>query len=68
MKLTLLLLVETLSDSDYIMVYNYGANGTCTDNVVPANSSQRQFIQSCVGANPETVNISLCAACQHFNR
>ena len=69
MKLTSLLLVETLSNSDYIMVYDYGANGSCAEHIVPAKSSQKQFIQHCVVAELSvTDNVSLSAAYEKFNR
>ena len=69
MKLTSLLLVKTLSHSDYIMVYDYVANASCTSNVVPANFQQRQTIERCIDTKQyETNNISLSAACQKFNR
>ena len=46
MKLTSILLLESLSHSDYIMVYVSNVN--CTENVVSANSSQRQLLEHCV--------------------
>ena len=46
MKLTSLLLIETLSDSDYIMVNL--SNTKCTDGVIPASSSQRQLTEYCI--------------------
>ena len=49
MTLTLLLLVETLSDSDYIMVNVSDVN--CTDGIVPATLSQRLIIEKCIVNN-----------------
>ena len=46
MKLTSVVLVETLSDSDYIMVYVF--NKKCTVDFAPANSLQRQLIEKCI--------------------
>ena len=68
MNLTSLLLVETLSHSDYIMVNV--ANTSCTDDVVPANSSQRQLIESCIDTqfHVTLVDINLSAIWQKFNR
>ena len=68
MKLTSLLLVETLSHSDYIMVYV--SNTYCTDNVVPANSSQKQLIEMCIANKLDvtSVGINLNALCQDINR
>ena len=56
MKLTSLLLIETLSDSDYIMVYV--GNVSCTDGIVPAGSSQRLTIQQCIVNNLRKCHIS----------
>ena len=67
MKLTSLLLVETLSHSDYVMVNVSNIN--CTDNVVSANSSQRQLIERCIVSQPDaSVGINLNATCQQINR
>ena len=68
MKLTSLLLVETLSDSDYIMVNI--ANTSCTDSVVPANLLQRQLIEKCIATNLNVTSgyINSCAVCQEINR
>ena len=70
MKLTSLLLVETLSNPDYIVVNV--SNKKCTDDVVPASSLQRQLTEHCItttldatsgGINSRTVNV-----CQEINR
>ena len=68
MKLTSLLLVETLSHSDHIMVYV--SNISCTDIVVPAHSSQKQLLEECIDAKIEVtlVGINPNAACQEFYR
>ena len=69
MKLTSLLLVETLSHSDFIMVNVSNIN--CTDSVVSANSSQRHLIKKCIAARLEnltSVNINPNDACYEFNR
>ena len=68
MKLTSLLLVETLSDSDYIMVNI--ANRRCTDNVVPASSSQRDLIEHCIDTQFDvtSVGINLSTVCQEARR
>ena len=67
MKLTSLLLVETLSDSDYVMVYV--SNKICTDNLVPANSS-RQLIEICIATKLDitSVRINSSTVCQEFHR
>ena len=68
MKLTSLLLIETLSHSDHIMVY--ASNVSCTDSVVIASSSQRVLIEKCIDAKLDVLssNINLCAVCQEFHR
>ena len=69
MKLTSLLLVETLSDSDYIMVNI--ANTSCTNGVVvPANLSQRQSIENCIATNLNVISVCInsSAVCQEINR
>ena len=69
MKLTSLLLVETLSDSDYIMVNI--ANTSCTNGVVvPANLSQRQSIENCIATKLElkSVGINLTVVWQEIRR
>ena len=72
MMLTSLLLVETLSDSDYIMVYVDNIN--CTDKIVPANLLQQQLIEKCIVTKldvmitSEDININVCTAYQEFNR
>ena len=67
MMLTSHLLIETLSDSDYIMVNV--SNTNCTDKFMPVNSS-RQLMKQCVDAKLDitSVGISLCVAYQEFNR
>ena len=68
MKLTSLLLVETLSDSDYIMV-NID-NTSCTDGVVPANLLQRHLIEKCIATNLNVTSVCInsSAVCQEINR
>ena len=70
MKLTSQLLVETLSYLDYIMVYV--ANANCAENIVSANSSQRQSIEKCIDDKLPNksfgININVCAACKEFIR
>ena len=68
MKLTSLLLVETLSDSDYIMVNI--ANTNCTDGVVPASSSQQQLIERCIATQFDVTldGINSSTICQRINR
>jgi len=63
MKLTSLLLVETLSNSDYIMVY-VANNKICTDTIVPASSSQRLVIEQCIANELDVtlMDIDVCAA------
>ena len=69
MKLTSLLLLETLSHSDYIMVNV--TNISCTDNFAPADSLHRQLIEHCIATNlrgASLVGVSLNALCQEMNR
>ena len=69
MKLTSLLLIETLSGSDYIMVNI--ANTSCTDNVISAKSLEKQLIERCIAANLDVtfvVGVNLNAFCQEINR
>ena len=69
MKLTSLLLLETLSDSDYIMVYV--ANTNCTDKIVPATLSQRWSIEKCIETNLNVISVGISyvsGVCQEFNR
>ena len=68
MMLTSLLLVNSLSDSDYIMVYV--SNSYCTDNVVPANSSQRLLIEKCIAdkLNVTSLNITVGTGYEQFNK
>ena len=72
MKLTSLLLVETLSDSDYIMVHVYKANVyvNCTNGTVPANSSQRLTIERCIvnNLNVTSADSKVKCLCQEFDR
>ena len=60
MKLTSLLLIETLSHSDYIMVNV--SNESCTDNAVLASSSQKQLIEMCIidklDVTPVSINLN----------
>ena len=68
MKLTSLLLVETLSDSDYIMVYVGNVN--CTDGIVSADLSHRLTIEQCiVNGNVTAADNNLnYSTCQEFDR
>ena len=68
MKLTSLLLVETLSPSDYIMVNV--ANTNCTDSIKPANSSQRHLLEECIDAKLDNISVGINpkAVCQEFYR
>ena len=68
MELTSLLLVETLSDSDYIMVHV--GNVSCTDGIVAANSSQQFMIKNCIvnNLNLTSMDICMCESYQKFYR
>ena len=69
MKLTSLLLVETLSNSDYIMVY--AASTNCTDKIVSATSSQRWSIEKCIETKLNVISVDISyvsGVCQEFNR
>ena len=69
MKLTSLLLLETLSDSDYIMVYV--ANTNCTEKLVPATLSQRWLIEKCIETKLDVISMDISyvsGVCQKFNR
>ena len=68
MKLTSLLLVETLSHSDYIMVYV--SNKSYTDDVVLANPSQKQLIKMFITDKLDVmpVSINLKDICQEISR
>ena len=68
MTLTSLLLVETLSDSDYIMVNVSNVN--CTDGIVPATLSQQLKIENCIVNNLHvtSVDINVKSFCQEFDR
>ena len=68
MKLTSLLLVETLSHSDYIMVNV--ANTNCTDSIVPAGSSKRHLLEECIDAKLDIISVGINpkAVCQEFYR
>ena len=68
MKLTSLLLIETLSDSDYIMVNI--SNTNCTKGVVPANSLQRKLIEHCIDTQFDVTSVSINSStvCQRINR
>ena len=59
MKLTSLLLVETLSQSDHIMVYV--SDSYCTDNIVNASLSQKELIKRCIATKLDVtyINISI---------
>ena len=69
MKLTSLLLVETLSHSDHIMVYV--TNKNCTDGIVSANSSQRLTIEKCIDTKLDVASVdylNMSGVCQQVNR
>ena len=68
MTLTSLLLVETLSDSDYIMVYVSDVN--CTNLIVQATLSQRLIIENCIvnNLNVTSVDINVKSLYQEFDR
>ena len=69
MKLTSLLLIETLSDSDYIMVYVGNVN--CTDGIVQAHSHRLTIVKCIVNnlnAISEVIMINVKQLCQDFNR
>ena len=66
MKLTSLLLVETLSPTDYIMVNV--SNTKCTDNIVLANSSQQQLIEVCIANEHDVNSVDINTTCQRINR
>ena len=68
MKLTSLLLVETLSDSDYIMVNIADTN--CTYGVVQASSSQRKLIELCIDTQFDVISVGINSStiCQRINR
>ena len=68
MTLTSLLLVETLSDSDYIMVYVSDVN--CTAGIVPATLSQQLIIENCIvnNLNVTSVDIKVKFLYQEFDR
>ena len=69
MTLTSLLLVETLSDSDYIKVHV--SNVSCTElMIVPATLSHRLKIENCIvnNLNVTSVDINVKSLCQEFDR
>ena len=67
MKLTSLLLLETLSDSDYIMVY--GANEIFTDNLVKVSSVKQQLIVRYIPhLDVTSVRITVPDMCEAFIR
>ena len=69
MTLTSLLLVETLSDLDYIMVNVSNIN--CTSGIVPATLSQRLIIEKCILNNVDVTlvnDINMKTSCQEFDR
>ena len=68
MTLTSLLLIETLSDSDYIMVYV--SDVSCTNLIVSATLSQRLIIKNCIvnNLNVTSVDINVKSLCQEFDR
>ena len=69
MTLTSLLLVETLSDSDYIMVYV--SNESCTNlMIVQATLSQRLELENCIvnNLNVASMDINVESSYKEFNR
>ena len=67
MKLTSLLLVETLSDSDYIMVYV--GNVSCTDGIVSATLLIRLTIEKCIVNNLNVTSTNnVISLCQELDR
>ena len=69
MKLTSLLLIETLSDNDYIKVLV--ANASCADTLVPANLEEKDSIANCIttklNVTGTSADIDVYAASQEFN-
>ena len=67
MKLTSLLIVETLSDSDYIMVY--GVNDNFTNNPAKVSSLEQQLIARRISElNVTALKISVSDVCETFFR
>ena len=67
MKLTSLLLVETLSHSDYIMIY--AANEKFTENVVKVSSINQQLIaRNISNLDVTSLNITVSEKCETFIR
>ena len=56
MKLTSLLLIETLSDTDYIKVYV--ANANCTDEFAEATLEEKDSIANCINTKLNVTGIS----------
>ena len=56
MKLTSLLLIETLSDTDYIKVYV--ANASCTDEFAEATLEEKDAIANCITTKLNVTGIS----------
>ena len=69
MKLTSLLLIETLSDSDYIKVHV--ANANCTDEFVQATLEEKDSIANCIttklNVTGTSADIDVYPASQEFN-
>ena len=68
MKLTSLLLIETLSDTDYIKVHV--ANASCADTFVQATLEEKDSIANCVttklNVTGTSANIDVYTASQEF--
>ena len=69
MKLTSLLLIETLCDNDYIQVLV--ANASCADKLVPANLEEKDSLANCIttklNVTDTSADIDVYAASQEFN-
>ena len=69
MKLTSLLLIETLSDYDYIKVHV--ANASCTNTFVQATLEEKDSIANCIttklNITDTLADIDVYAASQEFN-
>ena len=69
MKLTSLLLMETLSDDDYIKVHV--ANASCVDTFVQAKLEEKDSLANCIATKLNvtgtSADINVYAASQEFN-
>ena len=69
MKLTSLLLIETLSDFDYIKVHV--ANASCTNTFVQATLEEKELIANCIttklNISGTSADIDVHAASQELN-